>query len=481
MYNSYARKAEAENRSLLQKALTTATGVGGALIPENLEKEITNTIIRISPELALVESKKISGKTHEFNQLTALPGRGGAQGESATTPTRNSNTVRDTVTLKVVKRKGQVTNFLQDSSEEYIDAAAYEMENFLTSHVYDLINYVLYGNEAANKYEFSGLDYYIGKNDGTTSPVNRKNEARYGVVPSNLKFLDDMIDVANRKGGRSHRRAFLMSPEMLSHVSRLLTNVRNNQEQIGDGLREVEIGGGWRLMAYRNIPIIESSQTRNINTMGTVTPSTSTTGGTVPDGTYYFKVSKITLDGESLAAAASQVAAGGGTSTVTLTWAADANAYRYKIYCSTTQHSEKLVKEISGDLFDASGNITGNTTTVTFSTNPATADPTVSAPANLVNAISGTTVPAWMQSDIAFEQNTGNDVPEVVGLWDMDPIQGLGKLPYTNTGGANFGGLITTEELAKIDDWLNFLVKSYTALTPSFDGSSYWHRGLRTF
>ena len=55
-FNKYA----ANNKSLIQKALTTATGVGGALIPENLEQLITDTVIRLSPELAMALMKKIS-------------------------------------------------------------------------------------------------------------------------------------------------------------------------------------------------------------------------------------------------------------------------------------------------------------------------------------------------------------------------------------------------------------------------------------
>jgi hypothetical protein len=472
-FNKYAD----ENKSLLQKALTSATGVGGALIPENLEKEITNTIIRMSPEIAILEPgfKKIAGKTHEFNRLTALPGIGGAQGESSTTPTRNSTTVRDTVTLKIVKRKGAVTNFLQDTSEENIDAAAYEMENHITSHIYDLINYFLYGNPNGNKYEYGGLDYFIG-NAGNN---NRKNEARFGQTPTSLKFLDDMIDISDRKGGSSHRRAFLMSPEMLSHCSRLLTNVRINQESVGKGLSIVEIPGGWRLFSYRDIPIVPSAQTRNTNTMGTVTPSAAGAGSGLTDATYYFKVAKVTQDGESLAHASNVTTSS--NDTITLTWTAETDAYRFKIYCSTTQHAETLVTEISGFNYDANGNITANTTTVTFSTDPNSANPTISAPANLLLAISGNTVPSYMQSDISFEQDSGHDVPEIVALWDLDPIQGLGKVPYTNRGGSNFGGLVTTKELAETDDFMQFLVKSYPALAPSYDGTSVWHRGKRTY
>src|SRR5512137_741930 len=145
-FNRYALN----NKSIIQKALTTAVGVGQALIPQNLEEQITDTVIRLSPELALVTAKSIEGKTHEFNRLTQRPAPGGAMGENATTPSTNSKTARDNVDLKVIRREGKVTNFLNDTSRKYIDAASYEMQNHLQAHVLDLIAYMLYGNKDAN-------------------------------------------------------------------------------------------------------------------------------------------------------------------------------------------------------------------------------------------------------------------------------------------------------------------------------------------
>jgi hypothetical protein len=69
-----------EKLSNLRKALTGATGIGEALIPQSLEREITNTIIFLSPEIAAISPQKIAGKYHEFNRLTALPAAGGAMG-----------------------------------------------------------------------------------------------------------------------------------------------------------------------------------------------------------------------------------------------------------------------------------------------------------------------------------------------------------------------------------------------------------------
>ena len=460
-YNRYDK-----NEKLIQKALTSATGVGGALIPENLEKEITNTIIRLSPELAMVFTKKISGKNHDFNRLVALPRTGGAMGESASTIVSNSQTVRDQVQLKVIRRKGEITNFLQDTSEEYIDAAAYEMENLLQQHIYDLINYIIYGNADANPYEHSGLDSFIATN--RILPVNANK--RYGDTLAALSVMDNMIDRSNRAGGSKHNRAFVMSPEMLSKVSQLLTNVRLNQGIIGSGLTQVDIGGGWRLNAYRDIPIIESTGTAptnsGVNIYGTLGTATATTGGTIADDTYYLEIAAVTEEGEQLASAEqTQITAGGGTSTLTLTWGDVPNAYRYKIYSSDASAGDKkLVRVISADVYNGVGTITGRATSYIFTTNPLVKD---------------ASVPTSMEKDTQFVQESAKAVPEYVFLWDLDPIQGLGKVPYTNTGGARFNGLVTVEQLARTDDNIPLLVKTYDALTPAFERTSVMYRGLR--
>jgi hypothetical protein len=455
-YNKY-QQAE----TLIKKALTSATGVGEALIEQNLEREITNTIIRLSPELALVMAKKISGKLHEFNRLTSLPRTGGAMGEAGATTVSNSTTARSNVTLKVIRRKGEITNFLQDTSETFIDSAAYETENLLQQHVYDLINYILYGNESANVYEYSGLDYYISTN--RLPATDREGDAL-----TSLATLDSMIDKSNRAGGGKHRRAFIMSPEMLSKVSQLLTNVRLNQGVIG-GLTQVDIGGGWRLNAYRNIPIVESTAVAptnaGTNIYGTVGSSTATTGGTVAADTYYLQIAAVTEEGEQLASSEITQITTGATSTLTVTWGDVSNAYRYKIYSSDASGGDKtLVRVVAADTYNASGTITGRATSYIFTTNPLVKD---------------TTVPASMSSDVQFEQGTGQAVPEYVFLWDLDAIQGLGKFVYTNRGGAKFNGLVTIEQLARTDDNIPMLVKTYAALTPSFERTSVLYRGLR--
>lgn len=451
--NKYAGNA----RNLVQKALSSVTGQGEALIPQKLEQVITNTILYLLPEMAIIEPEFDNQKLHEFNRLIALPKQGGAMGEGATTPTRNAQYMRDGVRMRVIRRKGAVTNFLKDASEKYIDAAAVEMENHLYAHALDLSFYMYYGNNTANQFEFSGIDSFI---NGT---INRKNKALGGEVPTTLKFLNDMIDNNSRKQGAHHKKAIIMSPEMLSKVSSLLENVRLMQGLTGSGLTQIEINGGWRLNAYRNIPIIETTFTRPQEQTGAIGHTEPTTGGSVPANTYYFYVSHVSYNGEQLASDPIAVTTTGATSVINLTWTAEANALQYRIYCGLSAADATLVKVISAFTYDGAGTITGDVVGHTFTTNPTVASSEVIGTASL---------------DKPYVV-TGGVPPESVWLWDLDKIQGLGKFAYTNTAGSKFNGLVTVEELAKTDDELPFLIKTYGALVPSFGDSSYVTRGLR--
>ena len=444
-----------ESQSLIRKAFSSAAGVGQALIPEHLEEVITNTLVRLVPEIAIPVLKHDPQKFHEFIRLTALPSPGSAMGENSTTPTRNSTTERDSVELKVLKRKGAVTGFVQDAAENFTDAQAFEMETHLQAFGNDLRTYMLYGNRAADQYTFSGLDFFIES--------SRKNTVQGGVVPTSLSILDDMIDNNLRNQGSAHRKVFEMSPEMLSVFSRLYTQVRDNREAIR-GTNVIEVDGGHRLETYRNIPIVETTATRPVTQQGTVTGASAGTGGAIPDDTYYFKIAPVTWDGEQRASAEVSVTTSS-ADTITLSFAANSDAMYYKVYVSDATNTETLKDIVSGFSYDGNGTPTGAITSIQFSANPLTAD--------------ANTVPTHMQSDVPLGGTADNPM-EVVFLWDLDEFQGMGKVAYTNSAGSRFRGLVTVEPLAKTDDNNPFLVKSYPALIDSFEKTSSLHRGLRT-
>lgn len=458
-------------KSLVQKALTSDSASGGPLVPQNLEKLITNTLVQLVPEIAVIAPVHIDGKYHEFNRLNSLPGGQGAMGESGTTPTTQSAYTRAGRTLKVTRRKGAVTNFLQDASKNYIDALSQEMENHVQAHGYDLRTQILWGNEEADAFTFGGLDSFIA--------TNREAGVLGGVVPTDLSDLDRMIDANADRQGSNHPKGFLMTNRMLSKFSRLLTNVRLNQGLAQGGLSTVSIPGGWRLQAYRDIPIIPTTGLKNDTAMGTVTASKTDSGGSVAAATYYFRVSFVNLNGESVADAERSVTPSGGSSVVTLAWADVPSAWYYKVYCSDASGAEKLVAILPSKIYTSDGTPSTRLTGVTFSTTPTTRNPTVSAPADLATALSGKApVSAAMANDLPIVQ-TGGVTPERILLWDLDKIQGLGKFVYTNSGGSRFGGLVTMEPLAKTDDNNPFLTKTYGTLIDSWEATSYMIAGLR--
>lgn len=447
---------DANKSSLIRKSLTSATGQGEALVPEKLEETITNTVVRLVPELQLPTFRFDNQKVHEFNQLISIPAAGSAMGEAATTPTRNSQTQRKTVEMKIMRRKGSVTGFLIEASAKYVDAVAFETETHVQSFGNDMRTYMLWGNKDADAYTFDGLDKFIATN---------RTVLLTGKVQTNLKVLDDLIDKSNRKQGNSHERVFLMSPELNSQLTRLYTNVRDNREAMRNGTRIEEISGGYRFESYRGIPIIETTGTRPVGQMTAVGTASAGAGGAIANDTYYFVVAPVTWDGEQ-AASAEVNEATTGADTLTLSWTAFSGALYYKIYAGDTTGltNLKLVREISAFTYDGNGTITGDVTDYEFSSNPLAAD---------------ATVPSHMQNDVPLAWNTGKP-EETLIFWDLDEFQGLGKMAYTNGDGSRFRNLISFEPLAKTDDFVPFLLKTYCALVNSFEATSGMIRNIAT-
>lgn len=454
LYNYNRLFQSPAGKELIRKAFTTGSTSGGPLIREYLDIEITNEIVRLVPELALPETKYGAQKTHEFNRITALPDAGSAMGENSTTPTRQSSMERATVDLKIMKRKGSVTGFLQAAAADDYDAQEVELENHLQAFGNDMATYMLYGNAGADAYTFSGLDRFIAS--------KRSNETWGGTVPTDMSDLDSMIDYSNRKKGIKHRRCFIMSPEMLTKLSSLWTTVRDTRPAQRAGTDGLMVDGAYRLQTYRNIPILESSQTRPQGQMGAVVYS-EVGGGALTDDERFFQVAPVTWDGEQIASDEVSDTSSSATS-ITLTWTAYTGALYYKIYAADTSGQEKLVKIISAFTYDANGTISAAVTSTTWTTEPLTADTT--------------TVPTAMQDDRPLDYNSS--VPmETIFLWDLHPHQGLGKLAYTNNDGNRINGLATIIPLAKTEDRDDFLIKSYVALIDSFEATSGMHRGLR--
>lgn len=458
---SYMDKLQTVNQqggfqNLLKKALNSASNSGGALIPQHLEKIITNAVQRLSPTISMIQPEYDAQGLHEFNRVTSLGDGGGFQGENAVTPGSQSVFARANVTLKVVRRKGSVTDYLRLSSEKFVDALATEIENQVRAQVYDLESLNIYGSATADAYQYDGWDHLI-----TTNRFNDGFTSGAATVPASNAFLDKMIDASLRKGSNLHPKAFLMTPEMLSLVSRYQTEFRKMIP-----MDEVNTPGGWRLPSYRGIPIISSTFLSGVgsSTMGTVTAASGgTTGGSLSNGTYYFRVAAITQDGEQMASAESSVTLSGGTATqkITLSFTAVSGAISYKVYYSATTGltGMTLIDQQAARAYDGSGTPGAASTSLT------------------VLAVSATSAVSGMTSDKPLTTVSSVN-PETVWLIDFDKYQGLGKFPINNPGGRE-GGIISIEPLAKTDAFMQFLLYTHGAIAPSFEATSVLSRGWR--
>ena len=469
---AWAQAGFAQN--LVAKALTSANGVGEALSPQNLRIEMTNTIQRLSPEMAIwteyAGMRDVASKFAEYNRITALPQSGSKQGETEVTPGTNSKFERESATLKIFRRKGKITDFTRDVSRKYLDVAKVEMDNQLKVMIWDLVTSMYFGNSSADSMDFDGID--------TLVTTNRTSQAREGVAITGLDVLDDMIDKADRNGGSTHPRVFLTSPEMISALTGYETTIRKLVD-LGKGSSQmglIKIPGGHVLETYRGVPLVKTTGLSPVETMSpTVTLGQANSGGHLSNGDYYVQIAPVTNRGEQLASAEQKITLTGGSAAQVISIVlskAHLGAQYYKIYVSQVSKEEKLCSMVSALVYDADGNLLldsthfvgktgGNEIYITYADNT---DGTVSD---------------TMADDVPLVAH-GSYNPEYIILQDLDPIQGLGDIAYANiaTGGV-FGGLITTEPLAKIDAYAQFMMYSHMTLVPSYEATSVIQRGLR--
>ena len=469
---AWAQAGFAQN--LVAKALTSANGVGEALSPQNLRVEMTNTIQRLSPEMSIwteyAGMRDVASKFAEFNRITDLPQSGSKQGETETTPATNSKFKRELAELKIFRRKGKITDFTKDISRKYLDVAKVEMDNQLKVMIWDLITSMYFGNSAADAMDFDGIE--------TLVTTNRTDQVRGGVTITGLDVLDDMIDKSDRAGGATHSRVLLTSPEMISALTGYETTIRKLVD-LGKGSGQmglIKIPGGHVLETYRGIPLVKTTGLSPVEIMTpTITLAGVGTGGHLSDGDYYIQVSPVTNRGEQLASAEQKITLSGGGNAQRICFtlsAAHVGAQYYKIYCSQITEKEKLCSMLSALVYDSDGNLLLDSTHFVGKTGGSEfyLDYTDN---------SDGTVTDTMADDVPLVANGGIN-PEYIILQDLDPIQGLGDIAYANiaTGGV-FGGLITTEPLAKIDAYAQFMMYSHMTLVPSFEATTVIRRGLR--
>ena len=342
----------------LSEAVSAATASNTPqLIAKYIDPLVVQYVKRLSPLLAVVPSKKISTNQYYFNQETVRPDGGavvdgGARATSWSTFVQGSNIVRN------YQAVGQVTKFAQAVTAGVVgDLYRQQVDSAMKNLTWAVETGLLFGNDvatAAGQYPgMQGLDYQCSAYSGANQNAIDFNAAFTTLSTGNpLDQLIDLLEVQARELGAGDL-AFVMSTTMASKIAQLSVP---NQRFVND----VDVAPGLNVFTYRDIPILKSSFLASRSTaMGTLSPSTSTTGGTLAATTYYYRVSAIiNRFGESAAATEVSQTTTGATSTVTLTFATptgpDANGpILYKVWRSTAAGTETLLGVV--DAYDKGG------------------------------------------------------------------------------------------------------------------------------
>lgn len=109
----------------------------------------------------------------------------------------------------------------------------------------------------------------------------------------------------------------------------------------------------------RTLSYTTTIDTRGIATPVAITPTTSTTGGTLAAATYYYKVAALNALGSTIGSNEVSKATTGSTSKNTITWGAITGATGYKIYRSTSTGTEQFLATVGAvTTYDDTGSST---------------------------------------------------------------------------------------------------------------------------
>jgi hypothetical protein len=363
--------------SELEEALTAASAVT-PLIQKQIDPLLLEYQRRYSPLLRSIHAKQWGSTQYFFNRRTNRPDAGGVV-DGGARPIGNSTYEQDSFNIRLFQAVGSVTGFAQTVTRDLIgDLRQTEIDGTVQSMLWSIENAFVWGNDGATangQYPIcSGLDYLVGNfaaGSGSNNYVNALEFASAsGGTAFQLKYLDEIIDLVETNAGMpiGSDWEFVMSPRMASAVGQVLTNQQRFQAP------QVEIAAGLNVPSYRDVPIVKSSFLSPRSTaMGTITPTTATTGGTLAAATYRYSVSAVVARfGETAASVEVTQATTGSTSTVSLAFSTPTNfpdglaPVMYKVYRSTGAAGTPVFIG-TVDAFDVTG--TATTTIVDTGTN----------------------------------------------------------------------------------------------------------------
>jgi len=415
--------------SQLQKALTTS-GDGEALVPTDFDQSLYEELLKMQPLAMALDVIQAEGKTHEYKVKTSHP-LAWFEGETGKGSNQNGAYQRKTVMLKIQRIWGSVTGFAQAVDEAFIDALEEEVSGALEGFS-NLIEFsVMWG--ASNDIGFSGDAYQYSGIIPRIFAYAPTNVVDAGGDKITLPDLDEALDIATAY------RQVKNDPKMWIMSQRMKTVVDGLQTKVQIPLTQAELADGKIVMdAYGRTPIFESDYLAPAAVTTSPTPGGAiAAGGTLPDGTYTYKLASITMYGEQVASAASgNFVAGSGNNKANLTWTADANAKSYMVFRKlSTDSVYSLIDIIAAKTYDADGIVNGTVAAYTDD---------------------GSKSLIAVKPLAAGEQN--------ILLLNMSPRRGASFVGKVDDMGRRVDNLLSFIELARTKDSYDFFLKSYHAL-----------------
>lgn len=211
---------------------------GLILVQPEIDKVLQHLVNFNNPLRQNLPRKRGSGPAWYLNQRTQ--GTTGAQfvGDKDTIEEGQGSYEQKTFAYKTIGAKGKVTRFMQAIGRSYMDILAEEIEA-RANEFRDYDDWALFRGSTVNAKQFDGLDRLV------TQTVTCATTTTGG--PLTLAKVDEAIDLCTRNPGmiicskRTRRQL-----QTLLQTSQRFVNV-------------VEVKGGFKLLAYNEIPIFVSS------------------------------------------------------------------------------------------------------------------------------------------------------------------------------------------------------------------------------
>ncbi len=330
--------------SEIREALTAAGA--SPFVPKLIDPTLVEYQRRFAPWCRAIPTKKTASTTYFFNTRTVVVS-GGAVPDGGARPVSTSTYTQGQFTMTHIQAVGSVTGYAQAVTTDLIDLRATEVNGAIKGYYWDVETFCGWGNSASTaggaQPQFDGLDTQISQ----FSAGGSQNVIDYAGKSLSLSTLDELMVMVSGNAAEPVQGAswmYVMSVSAEARIAQLL----QAQQRFDD----VEIAAGLIVATYKRVPLVPSSFLSTLGySVGTVTASSATTGGSLPASTtYYYKLSAvIARQGEILPSLeVSQETGGTATNTITLSFTAPTGqdglgTQLYKVWRGTAAGGETFL------------------------------------------------------------------------------------------------------------------------------------------